>query len=129
AINGFSASGARSEIEDVCSCHLQVFPAESYSAADSEDERLRAITLLQQKAQSRDAELRDVATLSRELRSRLQPICNSLESLESDSSREEARSVIRRQVEQMSHLVDNLLEVSTGNHEKVSANRSPAKLL
>jgi hypothetical protein len=111
SINGFGSNGAGSGFGDVCSCHSRVIPAESYSAVDSEDKRLRAVTQLQQNSQSRAAKIRNVATLSRELRNRLEPIRSSLESLESssddDASGIEARCVIRRQFEQIIQLADN----------------------
>jgi PAS domain S-box-containing protein/excisionase family DNA binding protein len=42
---------------EVCTCHSRVIPAESYASLSSPDDRLRAITLLQQKAQSLAAEI------------------------------------------------------------------------
>ena len=42
---------------DVCGCHSRVLPAESYSSLPTSDQRLRAITLLQQKAASLEAEI------------------------------------------------------------------------
>jgi PAS domain S-box-containing protein len=56
-IAGFNGSGLADSLQEVCSCHSRVIPAESYSAADTDDKRLRAITLLQQKAQSLEAEI------------------------------------------------------------------------
>jgi PAS domain S-box-containing protein len=42
---------------NICSCHTRVIPAESYAGITSRDQRLRAISLLQQKAQSLEAEI------------------------------------------------------------------------
>lgn len=42
---------------EICKQHSQVIPDESYMALDSPEERLRAITLLQQKANSLEAEI------------------------------------------------------------------------
>jgi CheY-like chemotaxis protein len=53
----FNGSCLGEGVQDVCSCHSQVLPTESYPAADTEDQRRRAITLLQQKAQSLEAEI------------------------------------------------------------------------
>jgi signal transduction histidine kinase len=82
------------------------------------------VTQLQQNSQSRAAKIRNVATLSRELRNRLEPIRSSLESLESssddDASGIEARCVIRRQFEQIIQLADNLIEVSDGESVDLS---------
>lgn len=54
-----SFNGAIYEVEfaAICNQHARVIPAESYSALDSTDERLRTITLLQQKAHSLEIEL------------------------------------------------------------------------
>jgi PAS domain S-box-containing protein len=56
-INGFDGAGDAGPLNGVCSCHSRVIPAESYAGIDSLDDRLRAITLLQQKAQSLEAEI------------------------------------------------------------------------
>jgi CheY-like chemotaxis protein len=55
-MNGFANGDQTSEFEGVCSCHTRVIPAESYAGIEREDERLRAISLLQQQAQSLQAE-------------------------------------------------------------------------
>jgi signal transduction histidine kinase len=100
-----------------------VIPAESYSAADSDEKRLIAVTQLQHKTQAHAAKIRNVAALTRELRSRLEPIRNSLELIESNSgdgaSQSEARGAIRCQVDHLTQLADRLLEVSAGNSEKI----------
>jgi CheY-like chemotaxis protein len=41
----------------LCGCHSRVIPTETYAAIDDVDERLRAISNLQQKAQSLEAEI------------------------------------------------------------------------
>ncbi len=56
-IAGFNGNGDTAEFEGVCSCHSRVIPAESYAGADTADKRLRAISLLQQKAESLKAEI------------------------------------------------------------------------
>ena len=53
----FGSDGKSDGLEGVCSCHSRVIPAESYAAFDTADKRLRAITLLQQKANSLKAEI------------------------------------------------------------------------
>src|SRR5713226_6555573 len=45
------------EFTEICQQHSRVIPAESYTRLSSADERLRAITLLQQKATSLEAEI------------------------------------------------------------------------
>jgi PAS domain S-box-containing protein len=50
--------GANGEpFSNICSCHTRVLPSESYSELATNDQRLRAITKLQQKAQSLEAEI------------------------------------------------------------------------
>jgi PAS domain S-box-containing protein len=49
----------------ICACHSRVIPAESYADIDSADERLRAVSLLQQKAQSLEAEIRHRAEVEK----------------------------------------------------------------
>jgi signal transduction histidine kinase len=44
-------------VDRICTEHAQVVPAESYTALTEQDERLRAITLLQQKAESLEVEI------------------------------------------------------------------------
>jgi signal transduction histidine kinase len=46
-------------IERICATHSHVIPAESYTSLANEDERLRAIALLQQKAQALETEIEE----------------------------------------------------------------------
>jgi PAS domain S-box-containing protein len=46
-------------VDDVCTRHSRVIPAESYTALLSPDDRLRAVAVLQQKAASLEAEIAD----------------------------------------------------------------------
>jgi PAS domain S-box-containing protein len=56
-MSGFDGESLADPLSSVCSCHSRVIPAESYSALGELDPRLRAVTLLQQKAQSLEAEI------------------------------------------------------------------------
>ncbi|HEY4231839.1 MAG TPA: ATP-binding protein [Lacipirellulaceae bacterium] len=56
-IAGFDDESDAAQFRDICGCHSQVIPSESYSNSGSRDQRLREITLLQQKAQSLEAEI------------------------------------------------------------------------
>jgi CheY-like chemotaxis protein len=56
-IGVFNEVGNAEGFQGICTCHSRVIPAESYAAVDTVDKRLRAITLLQQKAQSLEAEI------------------------------------------------------------------------
>ena len=56
-MDGFAGEGAGRGLPHVCTTHSRVIPAESYTALDDSDERLREITLLQQKAKSLEADV------------------------------------------------------------------------
>jgi PAS domain S-box-containing protein len=56
-IQGFDSAADGRSLEGVCACHSRVLPAESYPHRGSDDDRLRAVALLQQKAQSLEAEI------------------------------------------------------------------------
>src|SRR5436305_2397001 len=56
-MQGFEGESDGEAFRNICTCHSHVVPAESYAALPSDDERLRAITLLQQRAQSLRAEI------------------------------------------------------------------------
>jgi len=56
-MQGFNGETYEAEFAEICKLHAHVFPAESYSALASPDERLRTITLLQQKANSLEIEI------------------------------------------------------------------------
>jgi len=55
-INGFHDETGGVSLSDVCNCHSRVIPAESYSGLSTPAEQLRSIAMLQQKAQSLEAE-------------------------------------------------------------------------
>ncbi len=56
-LTGFEGESHSEAFQGICSCHSRVIPAESYAGADTADKRLRAISLLQQKAKSLEAEI------------------------------------------------------------------------
>jgi len=56
-IHAFNDSSEFDAFQSVCMYHNRVIPAESYSAVAGTDERLRAISLLQQKAHSLQTEI------------------------------------------------------------------------
>jgi signal transduction histidine kinase/ActR/RegA family two-component response regulator len=56
-INGFGGENLAEGLYDVCTAHSRVIPAESYTALTNEDDRLRTIIQLQQKAISLEAEI------------------------------------------------------------------------
>jgi CheY-like chemotaxis protein len=55
---GFNEEAQGQSFNEICNCHSRVIPSESYSALANPDERLRAISNLQQKAQSLRAEIK-----------------------------------------------------------------------
>jgi PAS domain S-box-containing protein len=57
AMSGFAGEAYVVPLTEICHQHSQVIPGESYTALTSPEERLRAITLLQQKANSLQAEI------------------------------------------------------------------------
>jgi PAS domain S-box-containing protein len=72
-----------------------------------------------------------VATLAHELRNPLAPITNSLEALRATSSTTEqssSRQIIERQVGQLVHLVDDLLDVARINQGKLELRRRRVQL-
>jgi PAS domain S-box-containing protein len=83
----------------------------------------------------RDADRRKdefLATLAHELRNPLAPITNAIQimRLSSDSAAlENARSIVERQLGQMVHLVDDLLDVSRISRGKVELRSEPTDLL
>jgi len=56
-MQGFGGEAYKEEFAEICQQHSRVLPAESYARLSSPDEHLRAITLLQQKAASLEAEI------------------------------------------------------------------------
>jgi PAS domain S-box-containing protein len=72
-----------------------------------------------------------LATLAHELRNPLAPIRNGLEILrlaQNGDVAERARSMMDRQLQQMVHLIDDLLEVSRITRGKIQLNREPVDL-
>jgi PAS domain S-box-containing protein len=67
-IQGFGGEVYEVEFTEICKQHSRVIPAESYAALSSPDERLRAITLLQQKANSLEAEIAERKVVEKALR-------------------------------------------------------------
>jgi signal transduction histidine kinase len=95
--------------------------------AKAERERHDAMAALQEADRRKDEFL---AMLAHELRNPLAPIRNAVEILGSDDSRmrDRARTIIGRQVEHLSRLVDDLLEVSRITQRKVALKRATVSL-
>jgi signal transduction histidine kinase len=56
-IGGFGEEASAASLGDVCAAHTRAIPAESYTTLANPQDRLREIVLLQQKAQSLEAEI------------------------------------------------------------------------
>jgi signal transduction histidine kinase/CheY-like chemotaxis protein len=67
-MSGFNGEEFVERLGNVCAGHSRVIPAESYTSLDSADERLRAITVLQQKAISLEAEVTERKKVEEQLR-------------------------------------------------------------
>jgi hypothetical protein len=69
-MKSLGVSGISAAVELVCAEHSSVMPTESYTSLASEDERIRAIALLQQKAQALEAEIEERKTIASALEQR-----------------------------------------------------------
>ncbi len=65
-MKGFGGNAHTAPFSEICVQHSGVLPDESYASLESTDSRLRAITLLQQKARSLEAEIERRKTLERQ---------------------------------------------------------------
>lgn len=70
-IGGFGGEQFVDSALHVCSAHSRVIPAESFAAIDDVDGRMRAITLLQQKAKTLEAEIQARGRIEESLRQAL----------------------------------------------------------
>jgi hypothetical protein len=67
-MDGFPAERHGAAFRDICACHSRVIPAESYAGLSTDEERLRAIAGLQQKARALQAETARGKRIERALR-------------------------------------------------------------
>lgn len=56
-MEGFAGEGNRASFAEICNQHMRVIPAETFSALTDSGERLRTISLLQQKAHTLEVEV------------------------------------------------------------------------
>lgn len=68
AMHGFDGEAYGIQFTEICRQHSRIIPDESYSALTSSEDRLRAITLLQQKANSLEAEIAERKAAEEQLR-------------------------------------------------------------
>ncbi len=67
-MQGFGSEKMEQSHHGVCSAHSRVIPSESYGGLEDQDDRLRAIARLQQKAHSLQAEIREREQIEERLR-------------------------------------------------------------
>ncbi|HYV21373.1 MAG TPA: ATP-binding protein [Candidatus Bathyarchaeia archaeon] len=146
-IRSFDDAGHAKPFADINAAHSWITPAESYSIAES-DERNRVIATLQQKAAALEAESKQraglevalrnkidelaeidrrkdefLAMLGHELRNPLAPVTTALQIMrihESEPGRVgRSREIVERQIEHMTRLIDDLLDVSRITRGKI----------
>ena len=140
-IAAFRSADYSKPFQQIAAAHRLVIPAESYTVKADADARLRTIAELQQKAAVLESEVETrklveaqlaakieelaevdrrkdefLAMLGHELRNPLSPVTTALHLIranEADPARiSRARQIIERQVERMTRLIDDLLDVS-----------------
>ncbi len=155
-ITHFDDAGYAEPFAAINDAHTWVTPAESYSIAEA-DERNRVIATLQQKAAALEAEstqravlegaLRSkidelaeidrrkdefLAMLGHELRNPLAPVTTALQIMrihENEPVRvARSREIVERQVEHMTRLIDDLLDVSRITRGKIELREQPLVL-
>jgi len=155
-ISHFDDAGYAKPFADINAAHTWVTPAESYSVVEA-DERNRAIATLQQKAAALEAESKQravlevalrskidelaevdrrkdefLAMLGHELRNPLAPVTTALQIMrihESEPSRvARSREIVERQIEHMTRLIDDLLDVSRITRGKIELREQPLLL-
>ena len=128
-------------LTDACTAHSQVVPSERYSRLADEQDRLREIAALQQKAESLEAALRVrdefLSTAAHELRNPLAVLglqaqmC--LRQFERKGALEPERAVkglqaINTQTDKLARLIEQLLDISRLDSGKLVIDRQPTDL-
>ncbi|HTG14763.1 MAG TPA: ATP-binding protein, partial [Blastocatellia bacterium] len=111
-MNGFGGKALAEPLADVCATHSRVIPAESYTALADQDERLRAILQLQQKARSLEGEIAERKEAEVALRSMKDELQLELEERERLLTRER---MARAEAESANRFKDEFL--ATVSHE------------
>ena len=146
-ISGFNDASHGKQFAGINATHTWVTPAESYTFAEG-DARGRAIATLQQKAAALEAETKQraaletalrnkidelaeldrrkdefLAMLGHELRNPLAPVTTALQIMrlhENEPTRvARSREIVERQIEHMTRLIDDLLDVSRITRGKI----------
>jgi signal transduction histidine kinase len=146
-MENFATDGAASPFAAICNEHGRVFPAEGYRREDGDDERLREIARLQQRAAALEAEvshrrqletaLREalrtkdefLATLSHELRTPLTAILGWSRLLQGGTldgaTAQLGVETIERSAKAQATLIDDLLDISRVVRGKMTLSTSP----
>jgi signal transduction histidine kinase len=130
-IAGFVGTGRAEGLDDICTQHAHVIPAESYSALTTPDERLSAIASLQQKAASLEAEVAEreaavhhrdefLSAISHDLKTPLTVLQGQAQLLRRRAARgsldgpglERGLEQIESRARLMAELIDELLDVT-----------------
>jgi signal transduction histidine kinase/CheY-like chemotaxis protein len=111
-MNGFGGRALAEPLGDVCATHSRVIPAESYTALVDQDERLRAILQLQQRARSLEGEIAERKEAEAALRSMKDKLQLELEERERLLTREQ---MARAEAESANRFKDEFL--ATVSHE------------
>ena len=98
--------------DGVCTCHSHVLPAESYSTLTNDDERLRAISALRQRAQSLAAEIEHRREIEQFLRQRERELSEALE----QDNRGSELTTVRRLLELCDKPIHSRRESSRPSH-------------
>lgn len=97
-----------------------------------EESQAELAQAVEQLRRSDERKTRFLATLSHELRNPLAPIRSAVHLLEdaprTSDEHDQARSVLIRQVRQLEHLVDDLLDLSRIENDKLVLRKAPTKL-
>ena len=155
-ISHFDEAAYAKPFADINAAHTWVTPAESYSIVEA-DERNRVIATLQQKAAALEAESEQravlenalrtkidelaevdrrkdefLAMLGHELRNPLAPVTTALQIMrihENEPGRvARSREIVERQIEHMTRLIDDLLDVSRITRGKIELREQPLLL-
>ena len=156
-MNVFGDDKTHGLLGEVCARHARVIPTESYSGLTDQDSQLRAIILLQHKAQSLEAELKErerllareqlaraeaelanrlkdqfLATVSHELRTPLNAIIGWSHMLRGgkldEANTTRAIETIERNAKAQAQLIEDLLDVSRMITGKLRLNVAPVDL-
>lgn len=111
-MSGFGGEAFAEPLSRVCAGHSRVIPAESYTALDDADERLRAILALQQKAHALEAEIAERKQAEAQLRAMKDELEAQVEERERLLAREQ---MARAEAEDACRLKDEFL--ATVSHE------------